>query len=230
MSTNNRQQKPRTRPPKRENKQNGLTIQKEIGFSNSQRVKMRFCEQFTIDPSTGVAQGYIFRANSCFDPNETGTGHQPLGFDQWMAFYDHYTVLENSIKVTCHAPGEGVVGTNAGFLAIVLKDNSSSLTGNLLNVLAEQGRSKTTPFTVAGGNKGVVTLSHRVNIRKFFGRTDIMDNSDLKGNISLNPVEQLYWHILVASADNGANLAKCFLFIEMELDVQFTEPKYLSTS
>lgn len=33
-----------------------------------------------------------FNLNSCFDPDRTGIGHQPLGFDQWSAFYNRYRV------------------------------------------------------------------------------------------------------------------------------------------
>ncbi len=33
-------------------------------------------------PSTALAINYFFNANGMFDPDTTGTGHQPFGVDQ----------------------------------------------------------------------------------------------------------------------------------------------------
>jgi len=34
----------------------------------------------------------LYNLNSLFDPDRTGVGHQPSGFDQWSAFYNRYRV------------------------------------------------------------------------------------------------------------------------------------------
>ncbi len=41
----------------------------------------------------------LMSGNSIYDPNATGTGGQPTGFDQWFAFYQHVTVLGCKITV-----------------------------------------------------------------------------------------------------------------------------------
>ena len=41
----------------------------------------------------------MFRGNSCFDPDYTGTGHQPRYFDQYAAVYQKYKVTASSCKV-----------------------------------------------------------------------------------------------------------------------------------
>lgn len=43
---------------------------------------------------------YSFRANSAFDPDYTGIGHQPLGFDQMMALYARYEVISTKCTAT----------------------------------------------------------------------------------------------------------------------------------
>ena len=40
-----------------------------------------------------------FVANGAFDPNLTGVGHQPRGFDQFMAGYETFTVTGSKISV-----------------------------------------------------------------------------------------------------------------------------------
>lgn len=52
----------------------------------------RYSDVITISLSAGTVQSYSFRANSLFDPDRTGTGHQPLGFDQLTAIYNRYVV------------------------------------------------------------------------------------------------------------------------------------------
>lgn len=44
--------------------------------------------------TSGVLTGYdtVFKVNSIYDPEETGVGHQPRGFDQWALVYNKYRV------------------------------------------------------------------------------------------------------------------------------------------
>ena len=42
---------------------------------------------------------HTFRANSVFDPDWTGAGHQPTRFDQLAALYQRYEVLKSKIRV-----------------------------------------------------------------------------------------------------------------------------------
>lgn len=41
-----------------------------------------------------------FRGNSLFDPDFSGVGHQPYGFDQWANFYNRYRVYGVSYRIT----------------------------------------------------------------------------------------------------------------------------------
>jgi len=42
---------------------------------------------------------YVYRLNSCFDPDQTGVGGQPDGFDQWKTLYSQYRVVACDAKV-----------------------------------------------------------------------------------------------------------------------------------
>lgn len=64
-------------------------------------VKLKYVENITLDPpAAGSAATYTFRCNSLFDPNFTGTGHQPMFYDNYSAIYGQYTVVKSFIKVT----------------------------------------------------------------------------------------------------------------------------------
>jgi len=62
---------------------------------NSARIQMPFVISglFSMtDEGTWTKLHYAFRASSCFDPDFTGAGHQPRGFDQWKLLYNMYIV------------------------------------------------------------------------------------------------------------------------------------------
>ena len=63
----------------------------------------RLCyhEIITLDaPAAGGAVEFNFACNDAGDPNHTGTGHQPMGFDQLCpGKYDHFTVIGSTCTV-----------------------------------------------------------------------------------------------------------------------------------
>jgi hypothetical protein len=81
------------RGARRQLKRNRMIIYK-APIPNKFATKLRYSESVNIDPSLGGVPGvHVFNASSCYDPNTTGIGHQPRGFDQWMAMFDHFTVV-----------------------------------------------------------------------------------------------------------------------------------------
>lgn len=66
------------------------------GFQSPESVivKLKYAERITLTSTVGAITYYSFRAD-CYDPNLTGTGGQPTGFDQWMAFYEKYRVIKS---------------------------------------------------------------------------------------------------------------------------------------
>lgn len=47
------------------------------------------------EAAAGIGESYVFRLNSLYDPNSTGVGSQPTGYDQWSA------LLERSVVYLC---------------------------------------------------------------------------------------------------------------------------------
>jgi hypothetical protein len=83
-----------TRPPR--------SIQPAFGGPIGQTFEsqLSYAGYFNIDPSAGAPASYLFHANGLYDPDHTGAGHQPHGFDQIMALYKNYQVLSSAIEVT----------------------------------------------------------------------------------------------------------------------------------
>ena len=58
-----------------------------------QNAKLIYAENgYQLNTTSGLCGVRIFSLSSLFDPDVTGTGHQPVGYDQIMALYEEYIV------------------------------------------------------------------------------------------------------------------------------------------
>lgn len=53
---------------------------------------LRYSDQITLNPTAGQTANYFFQANSIYDPDASGVGHQPYGHDNLQNIYKHYVV------------------------------------------------------------------------------------------------------------------------------------------
>lgn len=95
-----------------------VTIPRAIphGYNNNYTVRLTYADTFRQDVTCAIAGGnskfQIFRANSIFDPDYSGGGHQPLFRDMWASMYDHYCVLACHYTIRVWNAGvEGVTWT-----------------------------------------------------------------------------------------------------------------------
>ena len=76
-----------------------LNVNKSLTpFSQRYITKMKYSEN-VITGSTGV---YRFALNNLFDPNLTGVGHQPHGFDQLSTIYNRYRVIGATYSINAY--------------------------------------------------------------------------------------------------------------------------------
>lgn len=87
-------------------------------------ITLRYTQVTTFTNLTTVGSAQIFNLNSVFDPDRTGGGHQPYGFDQIAVLYNRYRVLKTHWKVTfgptTNSPVGCVVVPTNGLLAAAI--------------------------------------------------------------------------------------------------------------
>lgn len=83
---------------RRRNVGSRLTRSRIKGFIMPDRmfVKLRYFEAYTQTAASYVT--WLWRGNSLYDPNASGTGGQPTGYDEWSRFYNKVVVLGAKIE------------------------------------------------------------------------------------------------------------------------------------
>lgn len=69
-------------------------------FPSKAQYALRYSDQITLNPGTGANAMYRFRANSIFDPDFSGVGHQPYGHDTLQNIYQSYVVDKAVVTLT----------------------------------------------------------------------------------------------------------------------------------
>jgi len=164
----------------------------------------------TLAGATGVGQ-YIFSCNGLYDPNITGTGSQPLYFDQLSAVYNHYTVLRSRIKVTF-----GAISSAPHVYSIVVEDDTSGP----VNAIVASERPMSTTKMVSPQNDGLCTLSLSWDAAQVFGPNPMAQDS-LQGTPASNPTEQSYF--VIQGYDTSLTGSSQTIYVQMEFDVVWDE-------
>lgn len=167
-----------------------------IAFPKNNRIRMRYVETKDLTSTSGSFAQYTFSCNDLHDPNTTGTGHQPLGYDQWTAFYKSYLVVGAKISIY---PSYITSGTQPIYAGIYL-DDTVTASGDYTKLI-EQGNTK---YTVI--NPSLVTkirkLTHHYSPKKYWKIKDVIDNRDEYGaNFGANPTKEAQWVVWIQSSD-----------------------------
>lgn len=161
----------------------------------TQQAVLRYHETFAINPGTGGSpSAYVFRANGCYDPNYTGTGHQPRGFDQLMTMYQFFRVDECQVELWFQ-PSDGAA-IIASLSLSGAADTSTSVPSR--NKMFEE---RVANFTSCGGvsSDGPGYLTLRCKPWEFMGlkKTD----AEYRGSTLTDPPEQSYINVRATTLD-----------------------------
>lgn len=216
---------PRKRKQSRWAKKRSTAAQPRAPIADSQVVKMRYGELVSLTPTGGTSASYLFRCNGVFDPNYTGSGHQPYGFDQWANFYDHVTVIGSRIRAT-FMPGNTAANIGQSIASITVEDDTATTT--TINSLIERTGAVWKFVPAAGGP--ATTLTKKFSTKKFFNVSDVKDNSALKGTFTSDPSDQAYFHLNVTSSDGSTTPSTINIVVDIEYIVLLSERKNLLES
>ena len=194
-------------------------------FPYSHTCVVRYQQEFSINPAVGVSGDYVFSANGLYDPNITGVGHQPYGFDQLMVLFDHYTVTASRLRLRLSS-------NNAipFWMTCLLSDTNVSLAGNTSEIILEipSASSELIGYNTSSVGKGDKTVAFDAS--KFFYIKNFVGKTNYRGDAGSNPVEQAYFHCILSPNATGDDVANQVCWATIEYEVTFTEPRILPPS
>jgi hypothetical protein len=169
-----------------------------------------------------LSGGFTYHQWSCnglYDPNITGTGHQPMYFDQLIGLYDHYTVLRSRFKIQVSCPTANI-GINWG---VYLEDDTgATLSGTYVY---EHGGVSTMEITQASNPK---TLYSKWSSARTFGPGTQSDPT-MQGDAANNPTEQSLYTVVVNDI-TASSSDTIYLSVQIEYDVVWDELTTVSQS
>jgi len=178
------------------------------------RVRMRYSEVVAIDATVGFPGHYLFLANSIYDPNYSGTGHQPMGRDTYATLYNHYRVASSKITVTPTTAWNGSFGVG-------LSDDTTTSTE--FDGIVENKGTKWAMNSSAGGAKPQVT--------NYFNANYYTDSySGMSALVGANPTETMIFDVFCRGPDKTSDLASVSFQICMEFVVDLWELKDMTES
>ena len=183
---------------------------------------LRYADYFSLTTTSGAVNTYVLSANGMFDPNITGTGHQPAGFDQMMLSYEHYTVRTARITASFINQNTFTFPT----CAVSVRAGTTPVTN--IQQIVEDGMLVSQRLLGANSTSSICLLKTACNVAKFGGVSNLLDNPDYKGTIAANPVEQSYFHVQTWSNDASTSIVTVEVVIEYV--ATFTEPRALTQS
>lgn len=168
-----------------------------------------------INSGASVAGAKVFSANGLYDPDVTGVGHQPRGFDQMMAMYDHFVVIGAKIKVQFW-PRPATTGLT--MVGISVQPDNAPYT-DVRNYLESANN---VSLGISPDGDRCHCLVSEVNPNKFLGRSKPMSDPQLKGSVASNPTEGAFFHVW---QDNVTESSTSDILVEIEYVAILIEPK-----
>lgn len=171
-------------------------IRATTGVPDVLRTKLKYCDQYLIQSATFAFGAQIMSGNSVYDPDVSGVGHQPMGYDQWSQFYKKYRVYASSIRVQFYSDQTAAAGlTNVWILPT--PEEPSAVTYGIAS-LSENPYAKTGALVPYVG-KGTVLLKNYMTTNKMYGEKLINENEyeGLTGNLGTgsDPINKWFWSV-----------------------------------
>ena len=204
------------------------------GFGMSKIVRLRYVDYLVLNPpAAGVALFHHYRANSVNDPDLTGSGHQPRGYDFWNNLYAQYVVISSKIRVILteatngnQIPGYYGIWNLRGTADVDNLDNLAQMMESKLphSRLARAG--------ILGGGRqgqGMAGIGMTYSSRRFNGRRPL-GNDDEIAAVSGNPVSTATFSVGCAGATLTTDPGTFNFMVTIDYVVKFMRPLTLSQS
>ena len=156
------------------------------------KVKLTYTLLFNAATDANGLYTYLFSGNSPYDPDVTGVGFQPTGYDQWSAFYRFYYCSGSSIRIALM----NLDSTKLLRWGVVPGTNQLS-TGDLATMdPIEWPYCKYRDAGPLSSSKSYTRLKSYMSTKKIYGYRTATNNNFI-ASVTGNPTNIWYWNLFV---------------------------------
>lgn len=193
-------------------------------------VRLPYNDSFVMGGTAGQTSIQSMNMNSIYDPDRTGTGHQPLGYDQWAVFYKKYKVHKVAYNVTFTQYYDGSATNDYGAKVGILLQNGVPASIYTDQSVFEQPHLR---FGAIGTAVGASSRTFKgvASCARVAGRPHVAYLSDDKyqANFGYNPSEFITLN-LVAGPNYSLQLCKVVATIRLVYYVELFDPVQITLS
>lgn len=191
---------------------------------------------------SGGSNTWFFSVNNLYDPDVTGTGHQPMYFDNYSQLFNRYRVNWAQITVTvvnhfvntdtAYQPpsGSAVLTENPNYaykLAILADRDVSDYPTTMNRLIEEGGANIKWRFIAPSLNGKLPKLFHSASPHRL---TQLAFNDDtLQADIGAAPSRQCYFAVAITSADGNTDPPNVFLNVRIKYYCEFFDRRVLQS-
>lgn len=179
--------------------------------------KMKYSEYVDTGSLTGQ---YSFNMNSLFDPNRTGIGHQPYGYDTLATLYNRYRVVSCGWRIQ-------LAGDASSAFVLTSLPANEIVTSTSISEMRENPRCK---YIQQNPGSAALTLHGKCSLPSLMGRTksQYMSDDRYSANVGVSPAELAILNLQTANTADGIVGTK--LQVLLEFTVEWFDIKNLAQS
>lgn len=191
-------------------------------LGRTKSAELQYVGKFVIAEANLNGGGYVISANDCYDPDVTGIGSQPRGFDQMMEFFDHGVVTKTKVELWVDN-----ASANAQITSLSLMDNVTigspttkeqlEYNPQIVDVIGEQGFR---PHY----------MKWEIDPNKYLGRKDPLSDPELKFSAVGGPTEKANFHFQTTPVGSISGGGPMNVVYRVTYKVTFMEGKQPSSS
>lgn len=180
----------------------------KVPFPPSFLCRLKYSDYVTVTQSAaGIPGAYQFRLNSLFDPDLTGSGHQPY-------FYDQLTGTTKYAKYTVYGCRWRITASSSASIELLTRTSTIATVPTVLNLEDERPRSQS---IVLNAGADARSIKGYISMNRLFGvaRRKISDDPDFTGDYNTSPTNKGYLNILTHDL-NQAGTSTTYLNVELQ--------------
>lgn len=180
--------------------------------------KLKYSEFLAFTSTSGAVTANVFNANSLFDPNRTGTGHQPMGFDQLAVLYSRYRVFGSKITCRCFQIGTGTAAATQGSVSIL--SSASNTASSQPDGITERDAGVTRSVGANTPTQQMLSASARTGTPRGETAAKVRQDPNYEAGIGASPATETYWIVYYNTSDQTTT-STCNIECEIEFDCEF---------